>query len=186
MPKEQSGSNKSKSEQKKRERRAGEKNIPIIRVIAQSFAPSFESLAKWLRNSPACEQPCNFSLTCEILLFLTHASFHMLNKSLHACRLRLRTKANRCNHGHSTSRISEVIDTQHHVSLRYSKRSLCAVCRRIFPGTRSVRGGKMRRAAKSPKRPKIFSKIHQGQIGSRKTAFGRQTPQLDVRRQKKQ
>ena len=54
-----------------------EKNIPIIRVIAQSFAPSFESLAKWLRNSPACEQPCNFSLTCEILLFLTHASFHM-------------------------------------------------------------------------------------------------------------
>ena len=62
---------------KKRERRAGEKNIPIIRVIAQSFAPSFESLAKWLRNSPACEQPCNFSLTCEILLFLTHASFHM-------------------------------------------------------------------------------------------------------------
>ena len=34
----------------------------------------------------------------------------------------------------------------------------------------------MRRAAKSPKRPKIFSKIHQGQIGSRKTAFGRQTP----------
>ena len=141
---------------KKRERRAGEKNIPIIRVIAQSFAPSFESLAKWLRNSPACEQPCNFSLTCEILLFLTHASFHMLNKSLHACRLRLRTKANRCNHGHSTSRISEVVDIQHHVSLRYSKRSLCAVCRRIFPGTRSVRGGKMRRAAKSPKRPKIF------------------------------
>ena len=64
---------------KKRERRAGEKNIPIIRVIAQSFAPSFESLAKWLRNSPACEQPCNFSLTCEILLFLTHASFHMRN-----------------------------------------------------------------------------------------------------------
>ena len=62
---------------KKRERRAGEKNIPIIRVIAKSFAPSFESLAKWLRNSPACEQPCNFSLTCEILLFLTHASFHM-------------------------------------------------------------------------------------------------------------
>ena len=126
---------------KKRERRAGEKNIPIIRVIAKSFAPSFESLAKWLRNSPACEQPCNFSLTCEILLFLTHASFHMLNKSLHACRLRLRTKANRCNHGHLTSRITEVIDTQHHVSLKYSKRSLCAVCRQIFPGTRSERGG---------------------------------------------
>ena len=64
-----------------------------------------------------------------------------LNKSLHACRLRLRTKANRCNHGHLTSRITEVIDTQHHVSLKYSKRSLCAVCRQIFPGTRSERGG---------------------------------------------
>ena len=102
----------------------------------------------------------------------------MLNKSLHACRLSLRTKANRCNHGHSTSRISEVIDTQHHVSLRYSKRSLCAACRRIFPGTRSVRGGKMRvlRKAPKPQSPKSNFQISIGANWKQETAFGRQTP----------
>ena len=111
-----------------------------------------------------------------------------INKSLHACRLRLRTKANRCNHGHSTSRISEVIDTQHHVSLRYSKRSLCAVCRRIFPGTRSVRGGKMRRAAKSPKRPKIFfqnslgaNRKQENRIWAPDTPIGCKTPEKTMK-----
>ena len=157
----------------------------------QAFVRTGRFLADWLaRDLPSFLLQCFFwifwffwSILCEILLFLTHASFHMLNKSLHACRLRLRTKANRCNHGHLTSRITEVIDTQHHVSLKYSKRSLCAVCRWIFPGTRSVRGGKMRRAAKSPKRPKIFfqnslgaNRKQENRIWAPDTPNGRKTP----------
>ena len=62
-------------------------------------------------------------------------------------------------------------------SQKYSLLILRTVCRESFPGTRSVRGGKIRRPARSPEGPKTFLEFIRGKSEARK-------PHLGARQQK--